>query len=111
MVALTRRSRGRDAGDPPGGYRRLVRVELPAAARAEGWALRRDHCFARVILDAVFGGCWYAHLARGRGRSAESQLDVAQLTAALRTGKGMLTDGTAEVARLNAQSLRWRGKD
>ena len=89
-------------------YRRLVRVELPAAARAGSWELRRDHCFARVILDAVCGGCWYAHLARER--SAEGQLDAVQLARALQVGRGMLADGAAEVARLNAQSLRWRGK-
>ena len=91
-------------------YQRLVRVELPAAARAGDWGLRRDHCFARVILDAVCGGCWYAHLPRPRGRSAESRLDAAQLARALQTGRGMLTGGAAEVTRLNAQSLRWRGK-
>ena len=92
-------------------YRRLVRVELPAAARAGNWELRHDHCFARVILDAVCGGCWYAHLRRRHGRTAESQLDAAQLARALQTGRGMLTGGAAEVARLNAQSLRWRGKE
>ena len=91
-------------------YRRLVRVALPAAARAEDWVLRRDHCFARVILDAVCGGCWYAHLPRQKGRSAESRLTATQLDQALRTGRGMLTEGAAEVTRLNAQSLRWRGK-
>ena len=92
-------------------YRRLVRVELPAAARVDAWELRLDHCFARVILDTVFGGCWYARLSRGKGRSAEGQLSAAQLTEALRIGHGMLTGGAAEVARLNAKSLRWRGKD
>ncbi len=91
-------------------YRRLVRVELPAAARAGHWVLKFDHCFARVILDGVFGGCWYAHLERGRGRSAESQLGTGQLAAALRLGRGMLAGGDAEVRRLNAQSLAWRGK-
>lgn len=91
-------------------YRRLVRVELPQAAGAGGWSLRRDHCFARVILDALFGGCWYGCLERGRGRSAESQLDARQLARAVRIGRRMLTAGDAEVRRLDTQSLAWRGK-
>lgn len=91
-------------------YQQMVRVELPAAACAGGWVLRRDHCFARVILDAVCGGCWYMHLPRRQGRSAESALDAVRLAEALRIGRKMLTGGAAEVARLNAQSLRWRGK-
>ena len=91
-------------------YRRLVRVELPAAARAGRWTLRLDHCFARVLLDALFGDCWYRHLERGRGRSAESQLDIGQLGRAVSLARGMLSSGDHEVRRLNAQSLAWRGK-
>lgn len=91
-------------------YRRLVRVELPAAARAGKWILRLDHCFARVILDTLFGGCWYDHLERRRDRSAESQLDAAQLTRAVALARKMLAGGDTEVHRLNAQSLMWRGK-
>lgn len=91
-------------------YRRLVRTELPRAARAGKWTLRLDHCFARVILDALFGGCWYDHLERRRGRSAESQLDAGQLTRAVAVARGMLEGGDAEVRRLDAQSLAWRGK-
>ena len=91
-------------------YRRLVRVELPAAARAGKWILRFDHCFSRVILDALFGGCWYDHLERRRGRSAESQLATEQLTRAITLARGMLAGGDTEVRRLNTQSLAWRGK-
>ena len=91
-------------------YRRLVRVELPTAAREGCWPLRLDHCFARVILDGLFGACWYEHLQRGKGRSAESQLDAGQLGRALALGRGMLEKGAPEVGRLNAQSLRWRGR-
>lgn len=91
-------------------YRRLVRVELPAAARADRWSLRFDHCFARVILDALFSDCWYGHLDRRRGRSAESQLGAEQLARAVALARGMLAGGDAEVRRLNAQSLAWRGK-
>ena len=91
-------------------YRHLVRAELPRAAKEGRWTLRLDHCFARVILDGVFGGCWYAHLERGRGRSAERQLDATQLRRAVALGRGMLAGGDAEVRRLNAQSLQLRGK-
>ena len=89
--------------------RRLVRVELPAAARAGRWILRFDHCFARIILDALFGGCSYDHLDHRRGRSAESQLDTAQLRRAGALARRMLTEGAEEVRRLNRQSLIWRG--
>ena len=98
----------RDA--PLAEYRRLVRHELPAAAREARWPLRLDHCFARVILDALFGGCWYDHLTRGKGRSAESQLDAGQLRRAVSLARGMLAGGANEVRRLDAQSLAWRGK-
>ena len=91
-------------------YRRLVRVELPTAARAGRWLLKFDHCFARVILDGLFGGCWYGHLKRGKRRSAESQLDAGQLKHAIRLGRAMLAGGDVEVRRLNHQSLVWRGK-
>ena len=91
-------------------YRHLLRGELPRAAGEGRWTLRLDHCFARVILDALFGGCWYAHLERGRGRSAEGQLNAHQLRRAVVLARGMLTGGDAEVRRLNAQSLAWRGK-
>lgn len=91
-------------------YRRLVRTELPAAARENHWPIRLDHCFARVLLDAVFNDCWYGHLDRRRGRSAEKQLTVEQLTRAVTLARGMLTLGLPEVARLNAQSLAWRGR-
>ena len=92
-------------------YRRLIRSELPAAARAGGWVLRLDHCFARVILDALFGGCWYDHLERRSGRSAESQLDAGQLTRAIGLAREVLDGGNARLRVLNARSLAWRGKD
>ena len=103
-----------DADDPRAAllaeYRRLVRRELPAAAHANRWPLRDDHCFARLILDALFQGCWYDHLDRRRGRTAETQLTAEQLTRAVAHARAMLTLGRSEVTRLNAQSLAWRGK-
>ncbi|MCW2679477.1 MAG: hypothetical protein JWM62_878 [Frankiales bacterium] len=46
-------------------YRALMQ-ELPARARRDGWVLRQDHCFGRVLLDDAVGGCWFDVLDRRR---------------------------------------------
>jgi hypothetical protein len=90
-------------------YLALVRDELPAAARREGWVIRDDHCFGRVLLDDAVGGRWYDVLGRGRG-AAFRKLDDAQLAHAVEQGERMLREGAPKVAALDAQSLAWRGK-
>lgn len=89
-------------------YLDLTRVELPAAARKHGWPITEDHCFMRVILDALFEGCWYDHL--DRRLRAYKQLDTAQLGRAIALGQRMLDEGEPTVTALNRQSLRWREK-
>lgn len=89
-------------------YLDLMRVELPAAARTHGWPIRDDHCFMRVVLDALFEGCWYDHL--DRRLRAYKQLDDEQLRAAVALAERMLDEGEPLVTKLNAQSLAWRGK-
>ena len=89
-------------------YRRLVDVELPERARRDGWVLRRDHCFGRVLLDHTVGACWYTALDR-RG-AAHRQLTDAQLAHAVATGERVLAEGNPLLRELNAQSLAWRGK-
>ena len=42
-------------------YRRLIHETLPAEITSP---VRFDHCFARVVLDWLFGGVWYDHLDR-----------------------------------------------
>ncbi len=90
-------------------YRRLTRLELPAAAARHRWHLRYDHCFMRIILDDLFGDCWYRHLDRRKG-SAESQLAVAQLRRAVETARALLRDGEPGLRALDDRSLAWRGK-
>ncbi len=89
-------------------YLALVRELLPAAARAQGWTLREDHCFGRVLLDDAVGGCWYDVL--DRRRAAFRQLDDAQLAGAVVLAERLLTEGDPLLRELDDQSLRWRGK-
>ena len=89
-------------------YRELVDRELPAAGRRDGWVLRLDHCFGRVLLDHAVGGCWYDAL--DRRRPAFRQLDDAQLAGAVAMGERLLAEGDPLLRALDAQSLLWRGK-
>jgi hypothetical protein len=89
-------------------YLRLVKEQLPAAARQGRWVLRLDHCFGRVLLDDAVGGCWYDAL--DRRRPAYRQLTDAQLEGAVALGRRLLEEGDPLLRRLDAQSLAWRGK-
>ena len=86
----------------------VTKQELPARARQERWPLRNDHCFQRVVLDAVCGGRWYDHVERPAYRN----LDAARLTEAVTLAERLVTDPAGEslLRELNAQSLAWRGK-
>ena len=88
----------------------VTKQELPARARRERWPLRNDHCFQRVVLDAVCGGRWYGHVERPAYRN----LDPTRLTEAVALAERLATEPEPEAAvllrELNAQSLAWRGK-
>ena len=90
-------------------YLDLVSTELPAAAAAAGWSLRFDHCYGRVLLDAVVAGCWYDVLDRRAG-PAYRQLSEAQLTTAVALAERLRSEGEPLLRRLDPQSLHWRGK-
>ncbi|MEW9921084.1 hypothetical protein AB2B41_15835 [Marimonas sp. MJW-29] len=47
-------------------YLTLTREVMPQMARAgtHRWPVRDDHCFQRIVLDAISGGVWYDHIAR-----------------------------------------------
>jgi len=89
-------------------YRALVDGDLPDAARRDGWVLRLNHCFGRVLLDDAVGGCWYDHLDRRAG-AAYRQLDDDQLQGAVALGERLLTEGDPLLRELDARSLAWRG--
>lgn len=91
-------------------YRRLVDVELPAAARAGRWVVVADHCFGRILLDHAVGGRWYDHLDRRARVPAHRQLSDAQLAGAVAMAEQVLAEGDGLLRRLDAQSLVWRGK-
>ena len=90
-------------------YRVLVDDLLPATAREQGWSLRLNHCFGRVLLDDAVGGCWYDHLDRRAG-AAYRQLDDARLAGAVELGERLLVEGDPLLRALDARSLAWRGK-
>lgn len=87
----------------------LTRRDLPARARAERWPLRADHCFQRVILDAVCGGRWYDSVP---GRPAYRHLGHDRLTAATALAERLATapDAATLLRQLNTRSLAYRGK-
>ena len=90
-------------------YRALVRHELPARARQQGWFVTADHYFGRILLDHAVGGCWYDVLDRRRS-PAFAQLDDERLAAAVALAEQILRSGDPLLRRLEEQSLRWRGK-
>ena len=90
-------------------YERLTKEVLPRLAAERRFPIRFDHCFQRVALDAAFGGCWYAHLDRKRG-PAIKQIGAAPLARAVAAARRMADEGVEAVRELDAQSLRWRGK-
>ena len=83
---------------------RRMRQDLPAAsAHRHDWPIRRDHCFGRVILDAVCGAPWREVLAAPAWR----HLTPDQLARAVELADAILA-GEADLNRLNAASLALR---
>lgn len=90
-------------------YLELVNQTLPEQAKSRQFPVRFNHCFGRIILDNLFGCCWYEVLDRKRG-PAYKQLSEAQLQAAISLGEAIATEPDEYIHRLNQNSLRWRGK-
>ena len=86
-------------------YRHLTGTVMPALAKAgsTGWPVRNDHCFQRIVLDAICGGIWYDYIAR----PAYRHLSIDQASRAVRLCEDILAGKTA-LTDLNQKSLAWR---
>jgi hypothetical protein len=81
-----------------------MREDLPAAGQAHPeWPIRLDHCFGRVILDAVCGAPWRQVVRPPAWRSLSDE----QLEAAIALADAVL-DGRADLVALNRASLAGR---
>ena len=88
-------------------YMRLTKEVMPRLAQTSHrhWPVRNDHCFQRIVLDAVSGGTWYDHIAR----PAYKHLTRDEALRAVALCETIIS-GEADLAQLNRQSLVWRGK-
>lgn len=83
-----------------------MRVELPAAAASRpDWPVRLDHCFGRVVLDAVYGRPWREALPPPAWRN----MDETALRRAIDLAEA-IRDGRADLHALNRSSLQSRGR-
>ena len=83
-----------------------MRERLPQAARAHtDWPIRLDHCFGRVVLDAVYARPWRQVLPSPAWR----HMDEAALRRAIALSRDIV-EGRADLTLLNARSLALRGR-
>ena len=90
-------------------YLHLTNEVLPSLAKQRKFPVRFNHCFQRIILDNLFGCCWYDALDKRKG-SAYKQLNKNQLEAAIYLAKKIISQPDTYIEELNNNSLRWRGK-
>ena len=88
-------------------YLDLVNHQLPELAKQVSMPVRFNHCFARIILDNLFEGCWYHYLSKKQ--PAYKQLDEQQLKEAIAIARAMIINPDS-AKTLNNNSLQWRGK-
>ena len=88
-------------------YLHLTRIVMPQLAQTlkNKWPVQHDHCFQRIVLDAICGGVWYHHIAR----PAYKHLSLQQAKTAVQLCNDIIS-GKADIVDLNRQSLSWRGK-
>ena len=88
-------------------YRHLTGTMMPELARSGKmeWPVRNDHCFQRIVLDAICDGVWYDHIAR----PAYKHLTDVQALRAVQLCEDIIS-GRVNFGDLNRKSLTWRGK-
>jgi hypothetical protein len=90
-------------------YLELTNQVLPKLASSRKFPVRYNHCFQRIILDNLFGRCWYEVLEQGR-EPAYKQLSEDQLEQAITLANSIIAQPDSYLKQLNQNSLRWRGK-
>ena len=97
----------------------LYRQTLPQLARSSHpsqahWPVHLDHCFARIILDAVIGNSTSAGVVSSPWTEripspAVQNMTAQQLNACIELGEAIAA-GSADLVKLDQQSLAARGK-
>lgn len=90
-------------------YLKLVNQELPTLAKQRQFPVKFNHCFARIILDNLFGCCWYEAIDRQKG-AAYKQLSIEQLQEAIEIAEAIIDRPDSYIQQLNLNSLRWRNQ-
>lgn len=90
-------------------YLELTNQVLPKQARLRRFPVRYNHCFQRIILDNLFGRCWYEVL-KQNAQPAYKQLTEEQLETAISIAESIAAQPDNYIIQLNQNSLRWRRK-
>lgn len=90
-------------------YLELTNRTLPDLARSRQFPVQDNHCFQRIILDNLFGRCWYEVLDRTKD-SAYKQLSEEQLESAIALANTIIAQPDDYLQKLNQNSLYWRRK-
>ena len=88
-------------------YLELTNHVLPELAKSRAFPVRHNHCFQRIILDNLFGCCWYEVLEQKR-IPAYKQLTEFQLEQAIALANQIIAQPDAYLHQLNQNSLNWR---
>ena len=86
-------------------YLFLTGTRMPEEAEENGWPVRHDHCFQRIVLDVVAGGHWRDHISA----PAYKNLTEQQLLLAVSLSRFILQRPHA-LPQMNELSLQYRGK-
>ena len=88
-------------------YMVLTKEIMPHLARTSHrhWPVCNDHCFQRIVLDAICGGVWYDHLLRPAYKNLTHDLAANAVDLC-----NDIISGNTNLVVLNRQSLKWRGK-
>ncbi|HEY9876993.1 MAG TPA: hypothetical protein V6D29_00995 [Leptolyngbyaceae cyanobacterium] len=90
-------------------YLELTNRTLPELAQTRQFPVQDNHCFQRIILDNLFGCCWYEVLDRTKD-TAYKQLSEEELEGAIALANTIIAQPDDYLQKLNQNSLYWRRK-